>query len=197
MRGAIGNMDNNSMHPPLAALIRSRRTVRHFDTRPVPVGLIAELLDIAVWAPTHGNRQPWRFILFTEQGRRLFAQAVVATFHTTEQKQHIPAKLDYYEKLPAHLVIVMPEDPRSKQWEEDFAAASCLIQNFQLAAWERGLGVVWKTNTFIYEPSFRQQVGVRPGEKIVGVLHIGYPKIIPPALKRVPAEQMLTIINGE
>ncbi|MBP1961840.1 nitroreductase [Paenibacillus aceris] len=69
----------------------------------------------------------------------------------------------------------------------------CLIQNFQLAAWEAGVGVVWKTNPFIHSPSFRETVDVKPGEKIVGLLHIGYPEQVPPVRLRTDAREKLTI----
>nr|WP_308216636.1 nitroreductase family protein [Pseudalkalibacillus decolorationis] len=72
---------------------------------------------------------------------------------------------------------------------------SALIQNFQLAAWEQGIGVIWKTNQYIYSPNFRTHVGVKPGEKIVGLLHIGFPYAIPIAKQRTAAEEKLTVIK--
>jgi ribosomal protein L14 len=56
--------------------------------------------------------------------------------------------------IPIHIVVVMDEDPRQKQWDGDFATA-VVIQNFQLLAWKDGLGVVWKTNNYSCHPSFR------------------------------------------
>ena len=43
----------------------------------------------------------------------------------------------------------MPEDSNEVLKEEDYAANWALIQNFQLAAWERGLGVFWKRDTYL------------------------------------------------
>jgi nitroreductase len=93
----------------------------------------------------------------------------------------------------AFLIVVMTEDPRQKQNDENFAAVSALIQNFQLLAWEKGLGVVWKTNPFIYEPQVRELLGVRSGERIVGILHLGYFDQIPPARERTPAEEKFVV----
>lgn len=181
---------------PMAELIQARRTVRLFKPDPVPRERIVELLNISVWAPTHGNRQPWRFILYQDKGRDAFAQAVMATFTAEDHKKYGSDRYDYYLNIPVHLVIVMKEDPRHKQWEEDYAAVCCLIQNFQLAAWEQGLGVVWKTNGYMHDPKFRAAAGVQPGEKIVGVLHAGYPETVPPVRPRMAAEELLTVIEA-
>ncbi|MBE1442445.1 nitroreductase [Paenibacillus sp. OAS669] len=179
----------------VAELIKQRRTIRLFKSDEVPTELLKELLNVAVWAPNHEYREPWRFILFQGEGRAKLAQAMVQTYSAEEREKYGNKKMDYFLRVPAHLVIVMQEDPRQKVWEEDYAAVCSLIQNFQLAAWEQGLGVVWKTNHYSFEPDFRTAIGIRPGEKIVGVLHIGYPEIIPPARPRTAAEERLTIVE--
>lgn len=104
-------------------------------------------------------------------------------------------KMEYLMQVPAHLVLVLKEDPRQKVWDEDYAAVCSLIQNFLLAAWEQGLGVVWKTNNYDYDLIFRETVGVQTGEKIVGVLHVGYPETVPPARPRTADEELLTIVE--
>lgn len=97
----------------------------------------------------------------------------------------------YFGQVSAFLIVIMKEDPRQKQWEENFGAVSALIQNFQLLAWERDLGVVWKTNPHIYDPKVRQTLGVEPGEKIAGFLYMGFfePDKVPIARPRTPVEQ--------
>ncbi|MBO9607334.1 MAG: nitroreductase [Paenibacillaceae bacterium] len=180
----------------IAELIRTRRTVRLFKPDPVPTPLILELLDIAIWAPNHMNRQPWRFILFREDGRKRIAEAMIGTYTVEDRETFGGKKKAYFENVPAHLVVVLKEDPRQKVWDEDYAAVCSLIQNFQLAAWERGLGVFWRTNGYNYDPGFRDAVGVRPGEKIAGLLHIGYPDAIPREQPRTSAAQLTTIVEN-
>ncbi|MDF2938652.1 MAG: nitroreductase [Paenibacillaceae bacterium] len=187
--------DVNGGKTPVADMIRDRRTVRLFREEPVSQELLERLLNVAVWAPNHMNRQPWRFILFQGESRKTFAQAMVATYSPEERGKYGEAKQQYLEQVPAHLIIVMKEDPRQKVWDEDYAAVCCLIQNFQLAAWEAGLGVVWKTNHYGYYPEFRDTVGVKLGEKIAGILHIGYPRVVPQPIERKPAESLLTVYH--
>ncbi|WP_281169575.1 hypothetical protein [Paenibacillus harenae] len=61
-------------------------------------------------------------------------------------------------------------------------------------AWNRGIGVVWKTNEYNWDPRFRKAIGVQPGEKVVGALHMGYysPDNIPQPRPRKKAEQLIT-----
>jgi coenzyme F420-0:L-glutamate ligase/coenzyme F420-1:gamma-L-glutamate ligase len=51
---------------PLAELIRSRRSVRRYQARPISHSTLQRLVETACWAPSPHNRQPWRFGLITE-----------------------------------------------------------------------------------------------------------------------------------
>ncbi|RAV23281.1 nitroreductase family protein [Paenibacillus contaminans] len=179
----------NTNHLFVAEAIRNRRTVKRFKLEPVPESLILELLDIAVWAPNHKLREPWRFALFVEEGKQVVVDAIIAN----AMKKRDPEQL---MKIPAFLTVMIEEDSRQKELEEDMLAAGTLIQNFQLAAWERGIGVTWLTEPFTYQPGFRADVGVKPTEKLIGLLQIGYPETVPPAQPRTAAKHKLTIVRS-
>lgn len=177
----------------MAELIKARRSVRLFKSDPVSMELLVDLLNIAAWAPNHGAREPWRFIVYKDEAKETLATAMVATYSPEDKEKYGKNKSAYFKQVPLHLLVVMSEDSRQKQWDEDYAAVCAWIQTFQLAAWEQALGVVWKTNNFIYNPGFREAVGVQPGEKIVGLLHIGYPEQIPAPRPRTDATKFLTV----
>jgi nitroreductase len=179
----------------IAKVIRERRTIREFKQDPVSAELVVELLNDAVWVPNHGLREPWRFILFQKEGKKKFVEAALKVYSSEEIEKWGKKKIEYFMNVPLHLLVVMKEDPRQKQWEEDFSATSALIQNFQLLAWEKGIGVVWKTNEYNWDPHFRKKVGIEPGEKVVGTLHIGYFDKIPKSKPRTRVEEKLTIIK--
>ena len=61
-------------------VIRERRTIRQFNGKPLAKETIMHLLEAAVWAPVHSRKEPWRFILFVEEGRKQFSDAVLYTF---------------------------------------------------------------------------------------------------------------------
>jgi len=52
-----------------ALLLRSRRSIRGFEDKPVPRGTVEELLDLARVAPTGGNRQGVRFHVIQDAPR--------------------------------------------------------------------------------------------------------------------------------
>ena len=51
---------------PFVALVRARRSTRHFRPEPVPLGLLDELLEAARWAPSGFNLQPTHFVVVTD-----------------------------------------------------------------------------------------------------------------------------------
>lgn len=179
-------------------LIRERRTIRQFNEKKLSKEAVIELLEAAVWAPVHSRKEPWRFILFMGEGRKQFADAVLLTF-SKEERERWEQKLqvDYCERMQAHLLIVIEADPRQREWEDAVGAASALIQNIQLLAWEQGIGVVWKTNEYNFDPDFCRLTGVNPGERIIGTLHLGYfdQDKIPKARPRTPARERLTYVS--
>lgn len=179
-------------------LIKNRRTIKSFTDEAVNVEELIELLDVARWAPNHKLTEPWRFLLYVDEGKEEFVQAFIKsqTVDGDEPTDLVKNKAQYYREIPVHLVVVMPEDPRQRTWDEDYGAVSALIQNFQLAAWARGIGMVWRTNDYIYNPTFRKKLGVKPGEKIVATLMVGYPKHVPKAKERTPVCEKLTIIRS-
>ncbi|MDC0759457.1 nitroreductase [Brevibacillus sp. AG] len=180
----------------MTATIRNRRTIRDFNGEPMAEETVVELLQDAAWAPFHSAKEPWRFILFMEEGRRTFAEAVMLAYSKEEvEKWGEKMMHQYCELMQAHLLIVIEADPRQKQFEDAFSAAAAFIQNLQLLAWERKVGVVWKTNDYNWHPKFLQAVGVKQGERIVGTLHLGYfnDNKVPRPKMRTPIRELLTV----
>ena len=51
-------------------LMRRRRTVRHFDSRPLPPDVVEQALLTAGSAPSGANRQPWHFVVVTDADKK-------------------------------------------------------------------------------------------------------------------------------
>lgn len=184
----------------LAKLIRERRSIHRFENREVDPALVAELLDTAVWAPNYHMTQPWRFIVTHGEGRRRIAEAVRIM---KEKREVDPAKKKevgekFYNKImaiPILMTVIMKESPNLIERQDDFASTSIVIHNFSLLAWEKGIGLTWETYPWIHEPEFREAMGIAPGEKVLGNLHIGYPAAIPSPQPRVPAAERITFVD--
>lgn len=167
----------------LATIIRERRAIKKgYNDKEVTEEKVRALLNDAIWAPTHGMRQPWRFIFVGQEQRGDFAKKVSKTYPEHMQQN----REDYLNEPNAHLIVVMEEPERQKQWDENFGATACMIQNFWLLAWEQQLGVVWKTNPHIYDSKVKEILNIDDNEKIVGFIHLGYFDEQPEKKDRIP-----------
>ncbi len=173
----------------LKDIIKSRRAVKKgYTDKEVTEELISELLDIAVYAPTHGMREPWRFVFVHQDKLSKFAHEVGQTY-PDELKQN---REDYLNEPNAILVVLMEGPTEQKQWEENYGAVASLIQNFWLLASQKELGVVWKTNPHIYNEQVKEIVGAQENERIVGFIHLGYYDEEPIDKGRIEARNKLT-----
>ena len=55
--------------------IKTRRSVKEYLPTEIPREWIEELLDAAHWAPNHKLTHPWRFHVFTGEGRERLVSA--------------------------------------------------------------------------------------------------------------------------
>lgn len=177
----------------LVSIIRERRAIKKgYTDKKVEESTVRQLLSNAIWAPTHGMRQPWRFIFVDKEKLPIFAKKVAATYPEEMQKN----REEYLNEPNAILVVVMEEPETQKQWEENYGATACLIQNFWLLAWEQKLGVVWKTNPHIYKPEMKEILNLKDNEKIVGFLHLGYFEEIPDKKDRISIDEKFSTYTG-
>lgn len=183
----------------IADTIRERRSIRTFNRAPVARELVVQLLNDAVWAPNHGLREPWRFIYVdSEDGKMRLVDLITAASGSLKRYRLLPPKLKEFMRsklldIPAHLIVVMKEEKSEHKRDEDFAAVCCLMQNLQLLGWEKHLGMIWSTTEFIFDSGFRDGLGVRKDERIVGILHMGYFDKVPRPKPRTPVEKKLTL----
>jgi nitroreductase len=63
-------------------LLRRVRQTRDYLARPVPEAALQAILEVARWTGSAGNRQPWTFVVVTDQAtRRAMAEAAPNTPH--------------------------------------------------------------------------------------------------------------------
>lgn len=177
-------------------LIRSRRTIypEQFSSRKVHREQIEVILNNALWAPTHGNTQPWRFKVFTEEGLNTLSGFLGKTYLaiTPEDKQN-DMKLAKMLKRPllssVVVAICMERQSEEKILEiEEIEAVACAVQNIHLTCTAYGLGGFWSTPKLIYHPLTNEFLGLGEKDKCLGLFYIGYPEIEWPKAHRKPLE---------
>ncbi|MFB3884563.1 MAG: nitroreductase family protein [Thermodesulfobacteriota bacterium] len=55
----------------ILTLLKSRRSIRICQDKPVPQNLLLQILEAGRWAPTGANLQPWHFIVVTDAEKPL------------------------------------------------------------------------------------------------------------------------------
>ncbi|MER2169506.1 MAG: nitroreductase [Psychrobacillus psychrodurans] len=178
--------------------IIQRRSIKLFNGQPVDREELLSIMEDAVWAPNHQLRQPWRFIVAC--GKELDdLYSVLKEFAVPKWKELSEEDLEKQMKKfmtpGGYVFVVVPEDARQKERLEDYAAASMLVQNIQLLAWDRGIGSCWKTPGYLDNPLFRKALGIQPGERIISMLQVGYFDEMPKPKDRKGIEDLVTIFE--
>ena len=56
--------------PDFFETIYAQRAIRKFKPTKIPRSLIESIIDAAIRAPSGSNKQPWSFVVVTEQGKK-------------------------------------------------------------------------------------------------------------------------------
>jgi nitroreductase len=165
-----------------ADLIRSRRTHKSFGPDPVAPDVLDELLELARWAPNHHRTNPWRF--------RVVGPETLARLKEAAGPAEAP-KLDRARTLVVASAVLTGD---LQQDEEDACATACAIYVVLLAAHARGLAGYWRTPRVLRTKEGREAVGLRDGERFLGLIHLGTPRGDPPAPERAPLDSYRVLL---
>lgn len=166
-------------------VMRERRDMRHFLSKPVDPEVLARLLEAAHLAPSVGLMQPWRFIRIIDKHKReeIHQQVELERIATARALGHredefmklkVEGILDCGEVLVATLMDKRESHifGRRTMPEMDLASVACAIQNMWLAARAEGLGLGWVS---LFDPAALSMLLAMPaGAKPVAILCIGH-----------------------
>lgn len=78
--------------------LRARTSIRAFRSVPLPEALVREILDVARWAPSGGNLQPWKVIAVAGAERQRVTDLALGTL-----AEHPEGEADEYPIYPPRL----------------------------------------------------------------------------------------------
>ncbi len=164
-------------------IINNRRTIHHYKPEPLPQEVLHRVLKAAHMAPNHKMTWPWRFTLVGPETR----QTLVPLAHKIKEQKKGPlteiAKKALQSKLlnPGALVVVsILRTDNNFQYREDYAAASCAIQNMLLALQAEGYGGKWGSGGLTSHPETYKMMDIAPEqEEIIAFIWMGTPSQIP------------------
>ncbi len=182
----------------LIEAIYSRRTARKFTPQSVSDDALFEILEAGTWAPSHGNNQPWEFLLIGDETRQRMQEAYLKAMEAGPLmnpelpdglKQMIRNFSQNFGDAPVLLAVVnLPAVTPLEKYDFPMSAAAA-IQNIFLAAWKKGIAGVWLS--FGSNPAAHSVLGVSEDRHIAGILAMGYPETIPPAQPRISVKEKL------
>ena len=162
-------MPNASKVDPdaLLDLIRSRRSIRHYQPEPVPDLLLEQVLEAGRWAPSASNQQPWAFVVVRDPN---LVQLVA---------QHSAYYMDQDARIadaPALIVLcgVVWNQSRRRflRGEVGMAGMQMMLQAHAL-----GLGTCWVDG--LEREAIADALGIPSELEIIGVMTLGFPDTEP------------------
>jgi nitroreductase len=158
-------------------LVRSRRTSMIVDqTRDVPVELVAELCDLATWAPNHKKTWPWRFAVFTGAGRATLGDTMADEMERLgfgDDGKRAKTRTKYL-RTPATLVVGCGPDDNEMLHAENRDAVAAGIQNILLGATTLGIASFWSTPALTQPGTVLDLCGFDAADRLVGVIYLGW-----------------------
>lgn len=191
-------MEMNEQSLSVREAVIGRRSIKLFNGQPIDREDLLNIIDDAVWAPNHGNREPWRLVVACgpelEKLHELLRDLAVPRWKELSSEE-LTNQMKKFTLPGAYAFVIVPEDARQKERLEDYGAAASLLQNMQLLAWDKGIGSCWKTPAFLDAPKFREALKVGQGERVISMLQLGYFDELPKGKARKTSEEIVTIFG--
>ncbi len=158
-------------------IIKSRRSIRKFNTTPVPEDLLEKILDAGRWAPSGLNNQPWRFAVIEDNTLK-----------------DMFSRLTHYSRIVKTsqvLIAVFLDNRVSYDRTKDVQAMGACIQNMLLEAHSLGLGCVWLGEILRSKEQIRDILGLKNDLELMAVIALGFPAESPKDRKRKQLKDLI------
>lgn len=183
--------------------MRTLRAVRRLRPDPIPDEVLRRVLEAATWAPTGGNRQPWRIIVVKDPGRKqrlgeLYKKIVIPytksygeRFASLPEAERVKAErmlsasnylAEHFGEAPVTLVFCFhPEGLAVTDAKLDRVSVVGggsiypAVENLLLACRAEGLGCVLTTLLCMCEPEVRELLAIPQPWGTAAAVPIGYP----------------------
>lgn len=201
--------------------LRATGAVRRFTDDPVPDAVVHAILDTARFAPSGGNRQPWRVAVVRDHETRrdlaslmqpVWDEYVAATaagqrpfnavaYHPPADAAHAANELlDRITEIPVVLVVAVDlrelavmDGALERVPVVGGASIYPFCWSILLAARQQGLGGVMTTFLARAEPAAAPLLALPEHHAIAATIFLGVPAWRPSRLRRRPVEDFATI----
>jgi nitroreductase len=205
--------------------IRLRRSIRRYGADKPARELVEKLLEMAVFAPSASNKQPWRFFVLDEavtiaRMARLVEEAVerIARHIEPQFGDAFRAYGDYFVRFREAPVVIVPAfrelvvlsnlvDSSTRKEDQDairvmefnsgLISTSLALQNLMLYAHSIGLGSSCMTGPLIAADAIKRLLGIPQSWQVAACVPVGYPAESPPPVGRKNVEAVVRWVDRE
>ncbi len=142
-------------------LLKSRRSIRKYKSTPVEEDKIQKCLEAARWAPSASNKQPWEFMIVTNN-----------KFRQKMAEVHPYAK--FVSESPVVFIPLTDPTIHSDYHQSDTALAT---MQFMIMAHSLGLGTCWAgvINKPQIENKIKKMLNIPNKLRVLAIVALGYP----------------------
>jgi nitroreductase len=180
--------------------VATRRSIRRFESRPVPRTLIEQVLAATAQAPSAKNAQAWRFVALQGESHQELVRIMQARANALKEVGLNIGSLEWTARSmsAATVTIVVfnvapppdiPEETHAAWNHVMLQSTGGAIQTMLLAAHDLGLGALWICDILYAACKVRQWLG-REGESLVACVTLGYAAESPGARPRRPWQEL-------
>ena len=169
----------------------------------VPDYAIQNMLENATYAPTHKLTEPWRFVVFKDDGLKRLAtfqsecyKQVTTRDGTFRQERYNGLKTKPMQSGCIIAIGMKRDEKKSVPEVEEIGAVFCAVENMYLTAAALGIGCYLSTGGITYFNEAKEFFGLGPADRLLGFFHVGIAKSWPSQKTRKPAEEVVTWVKG-
>lgn len=185
-------------------ILKERRSVRNYLAKEIPREVIQRILEVACWAPSAHNAQPWRFVVITDpETKRLLALAMGERWgrdlqrnglSEVDREELIQTSIKRFSDAPVIVMVCLSMQEMDRYEDEvrqlaervmAIQSVAAAIQNLLLAAHIEELSACWYCAPLFCPGAVRRILGIPEDITPQALITVGYPdeKPIPPLRK--------------
>ena len=176
-------------------LTRRSRPVRTLRAPAPDRAQLMPILTAAARVPDHGKLEPWRFIVLERAGLDRLAAAAATHADKAGMAADAAAKgISQFSESPLTVAVVrVPRTTEKVPEIEQILSTGAVCLSLLNAALASGWGAAWLTGWPAYDQAFAAEaLGLQPGERVAGFVHIGSESAPPPERPRPDVASLVT-----
>jgi nitroreductase len=138
---------------------------------------IESILSLAVRVPDHGKLAPWRFVVYLGAERARIGEELLRLAlekNPDLSDEMVQVERTRFTRAPVVIGVISTAAPHAKipEWEQVMSAGAVCL-NLLMAANAHGYVSNWLSEWFAFDERAHPLLGVKPGEKVAGFIHVG------------------------